>query len=681
MGIPKAQSRYFRPLIELSGRAPSAPSDVTSLHIDATAIIYAAVNRVCGIPHGANGEFNASAYTTALKQSTKIVEGEGMTQLELSIIKETVDMLRSFLTTYNPSALYFIAFDGVVPSPKLNQQRSRRWLSAHTRELVPVTDEGLSNTARARNLFDTTQITPGTKFMARLDAEILATFPTQKVLGNKAIIVYSSYRVPGEGEHKIMEMLRSDNIPMVGSHVVISSDSDMVVLASTLSMDGLHIYREALQGPNPWIDVSLLRYNLSNVYGENARYDMVLLLQLLGNDFVPPQPSFLPGPTGQVSPPDVDTEGRLPSLLEIYKEVGPIITRSEDGIVIDWSKFRSVLTILAETEYERLKAVSPHADNTDPRWSNYIFQGKRDKEEAYEDFRAAWYDRALGDIRDGDEVVDIEVEDIGEDKITVIGHMARYYLMTLSWVCVYYLEGRARADHVYPYRYAPLLRDILDSTWTIEGDMSSIVVSAAEYQAGLPSLNEQVLAVVPTRTIEPYGTIEAVYDELFPLPSDITVDTLGLTKNIENAEIVAIHGLPVLTISNIEVLLGPDRIYDSVENMELTNQIVELITTSWEADKDLFEPSVDLVLEAREQPRSTTTKRAGRAPKATSIIRPEVVEEPSPAPAKVTPSARKGGASVTAPPKAAPSKAPPVAAPPKAAPKKAVLPNLPRTMR
>ena len=57
-------------------------------------------------------------------------------------------------------------------------------------------------------------------------------------------VIYSSYLVPGEGEHKIMKYLRDNRdtiAKMDGSHVIDGNDSDHILLALGYNLPGLFI--------------------------------------------------------------------------------------------------------------------------------------------------------------------------------------------------------------------------------------------------------------------------------------------------------------------------------------------------------------------------------------------------------------------------------------------------------
>ena len=109
-------------------------------------------------------------------------------------------------------SVLFLAVDGVAPRAKMNQQRSRRFRSAKESEEAEKKARQKGEELPKEKKFDSNVITPGTGFMCRLDAQ-LRYFINDKVSRDDAwrgIQVYlSGHETPGEGEHKIMEYIRS----------------------------------------------------------------------------------------------------------------------------------------------------------------------------------------------------------------------------------------------------------------------------------------------------------------------------------------------------------------------------------------------------------------------------------------------------------------------------------------
>jgi 5'-3' exoribonuclease 2 len=119
-----------------------------------------------------------------------------------------------------PKKILYIAIDGVAPRAKMNQQRSRRFRAAFEAEIQRQRDEkliqewstkGVFIPERKKN-FDSNIITPGTEFMSDISSGIKGyiTSKLQNDLVWKNLnVIYNDANVSGEGEHKILEFIKS----------------------------------------------------------------------------------------------------------------------------------------------------------------------------------------------------------------------------------------------------------------------------------------------------------------------------------------------------------------------------------------------------------------------------------------------------------------------------------------
>ena len=130
------------------------------------------------------------------------------------------------VTMARPRKLLYIAVDGVAPRAKMNQQRSRRFRSAQEaaekdqqaeefHALQKRNGQGAADDANSeepKKTWDSNSITPGTPFMDLL-AQSLRYWTKYKLSTDAAWkdlkIIISDATVPGEGEHKIMNFIRS----------------------------------------------------------------------------------------------------------------------------------------------------------------------------------------------------------------------------------------------------------------------------------------------------------------------------------------------------------------------------------------------------------------------------------------------------------------------------------------
>lgn len=183
-------------------------------------------------------------------------------EMMLEVFKYTdrvVNMVR-------PRKLLMIAIDGVAPRAKMNQQRSRRFRSAQEAKEKAADKEELYKMLRQQNggvlppetleamnkkAFDSNSITPGTPFMDILAGSLrywcaykLNTDPAWA----KMKVIISDATVPGEGEHKIMNFVRSQRMSPEHDpntrHVIYGLDADLIMLGLATHEPHFRVLRE-----------------------------------------------------------------------------------------------------------------------------------------------------------------------------------------------------------------------------------------------------------------------------------------------------------------------------------------------------------------------------------------------------------------------------------------------------
>ncbi|KAJ5725487.1 5'-3' exoribonuclease 2 [Penicillium malachiteum] len=184
-------------------------------------------------------------------------------EMMLEIFKYTdrvVNMVR-------PRKLLMIAIDGVAPRAKMNQQRSRRFRSAQeakendekkeelqkllARQRAERGEDSVMEEQAVHKTWDSNVITPGTPFMDILAASLrywisykLNTDPAWE----KLKIIISDATVPGEGEHKIMEFVRSQRASPEHDpntrHVIYGLDADLIMLGLGTHEPHFRVLRE-----------------------------------------------------------------------------------------------------------------------------------------------------------------------------------------------------------------------------------------------------------------------------------------------------------------------------------------------------------------------------------------------------------------------------------------------------
>ena len=240
-------------------------------------------------------------------------------KLYVEICKEVLHLLK----IVKPNKKLIMCVDGPAPLGKQAQQRSRRFRSAYP----PQTSDSSSTDQTSKPPFDPTQFTPGTKLMYELSAYI--DWYIRRNLDNNTNpwatleIIFSSERVPGEGEQKILNHVRKYGDP-THSYCIYGMDADLIMLAMLSRMERFYVLREDNfdAGVDFYlVDVKSIRTRMAQTdlcwsnprleYSKRSAIDdFVLICFLVGNDFLPQIPSL------------EIFQGGLDLLIEIYVAVG-----------------------------------------------------------------------------------------------------------------------------------------------------------------------------------------------------------------------------------------------------------------------------------------------------------------------------------------------------------------------
>ncbi|KAL6451851.1 RAT1 5'-3' exoribonuclease 2 [Candida maltosa Xu316] len=244
-----------------------------------------------------------------------------------------------------PRKVLMIAVDGVAPRAKMNQQRARRFRAAQDAKIkneqlkIAVQErelrgEIIDDAIKGKKEWDSNAITPGTPFMDRL-AEALRYWVAFKLANDPGWanlqVIISDATVPGEGEHKLMNFIRSQRSdPQYDpntKHCIYGLDADLIFLGLATHEPHFRVLREdvfatpdkkftirdqieeATSGvkkdvkkPFLWLHVNVLREYLQvelfiprmtfPFVLERAIDDWVFLCFFAGNDFLPHLPSL-----------------------------------------------------------------------------------------------------------------------------------------------------------------------------------------------------------------------------------------------------------------------------------------------------------------------------------------------------------------------------------------------------
>jgi len=156
---------------------------------------------------------------------------------ETQIINKVILSVENYINIIKPTTTVFIAFDGVAPFAKMEQQRTRRYRTAYVKSLLSP-----SSTSE----WDTSAITPGTHFMMNLSKRVQYAFENMENKYKVSNIIVSGANEPGEGEHKLFEYLRKNPNPATNI-ALYGLDSDLIMLSlfHLQYCNNVYIFREA----------------------------------------------------------------------------------------------------------------------------------------------------------------------------------------------------------------------------------------------------------------------------------------------------------------------------------------------------------------------------------------------------------------------------------------------------
>jgi 5'-3' exonuclease len=226
-------------------------------------------------------DFNAMIYQSIPNQAPN------QTLIETVIID-----MRDLILKANPSKSVYIAMDGPVPMGKIIQQRSRRYKTVLEKSFKAEIKNKLSIITPIIETWSTANISPGTVFMKDMcDAIKKELIELKKML--PISYTFNPDGIPGEGEHKIIDVMRkSTDIDDI--YAVSSPDNDLIVLLLSLKLktylmkktDDIYDYMDI----NQFLNLMHSKYSSQSIDKYRFAEDYKFLTFLCGNDFCKPVP-------------------------------------------------------------------------------------------------------------------------------------------------------------------------------------------------------------------------------------------------------------------------------------------------------------------------------------------------------------------------------------------------------
>ena len=167
--------------------------------------------------------------------------------MEQKMIVEIIAYIEK-LVALSELSLVAIAIDGVVPIAKMIQQRERRFKSSIEKKREREIRERCGMETDSIDSWDTNAISPGTEFMEKLAGELtnwINSTETKSLEGIKTIL--NSSKLPGEGEHKILNFIRANSKELQGNYIIYGLDADLIMLSMVSGVRDVFLLREEIE--------------------------------------------------------------------------------------------------------------------------------------------------------------------------------------------------------------------------------------------------------------------------------------------------------------------------------------------------------------------------------------------------------------------------------------------------
>lgn len=451
MGIPSYFSYIIKNYTGIIRKLNQCPK-FQHLFMDCNSIIYSAYANI-------SSESKSSVGTQTTPTTANI---------EQKIIQDVVFQIKNYIKLISPTKSVFIAFDGVAPFAKMNQQRVRRYKTDFMNRHPVLSDHGKPA------VWDTTAITPGTVFMDKLNRSIQSEFYNKSAQYGVEKIWVSGSNETGEGEHKLFAKIRTKSAFFKNDQIAIYGlDSDLIMLSvfHLKYCEGIQVFRETPEFKTVirrdfsskskeqlFMNIGELSAAISAEMHVTAKqqmstvYDYIFMCFFLGNDFMPHFPAF-----------NIRTHG-VQILTETYRNViGSHPNKSfVDGKTgkIHWKWVNEFVASLAKQEYGHFTTEMATRDRSGLR--NWTSNTPEEKEQIVQNIPM---------IHRADEKY-ICISESGWEKryYKMLFHrdpteenirdICVNYIEGLEWVTQYYTNKCVDWRWKYKYHYPPLMKDL-----------------------------------------------------------------------------------------------------------------------------------------------------------------------------------------------------------------------------
>ena len=438
MGIPSYFSYIIKNHAKLLKKISKNTIPVNNLYLDCNSIIYDAVHNI---------------------DFAKLI----ISDIE-TIINSVCSKIDEYIFQLKPSNIVYIAFDGVAPVAKLEQQRSRRYKSLYQNNI----SKSIFKDTKP-DPWNTTAITPGTTFMKNLNDSVRRKYNDPQKYNIESFVLSPSDK-PGEGEHKLFAFIRQfPELHKDKNTVIYGLDADLIMLSiNHLPIsENIYLFRETphfIKSINPDLEpdesyiidipelAKIITLDMNNGVEQkiNRVYDYIFLCFFLGNDFMPHFPSV-----------NIRTGG-VDKMMNAYKAtIGNTDEILTDGKKIYWKNVRKLVQFLANLEEENIKMETKSRDRREKqalpditpedkfKKFDSVPQYERALEKYINPFKSNWQNRYYKCL------FDVDIDETRKKQICT------NFLEGLEWTMKYYTTGCPDWRWCYNYNYPPLFTDLI----------------------------------------------------------------------------------------------------------------------------------------------------------------------------------------------------------------------------
>jgi len=425
-------------------------------------------------------DLNCKIHPTCFKIKHENSELICVKQLEELQINEIIKDIIILIKLINPKIGVYIAVDGVAPAAKMKQQRFRRFKSVSDNKLWDNIKKK-HNKPNSNLFWNNSAITPGTKFMDKLHNTILNFISTNNLNIN---IIYSSCYSPSEGEHKLLQYIKSN---LEYSYVIYGLDADLIFLSLSSQSNNIHLLRESneidsknndskSQNEFTYVNIELMKNYIYDIIQNKISYilekknvinDFIFICYFLGNDFIP-----------HINSIDIyDNKYGIDYLLNIYIKViqnlsYQYLINLENDIKINMLFFTEFIKLLSiDEEYilkniyysnsKKIKNINDPYEKEIHKIENLLFKINDpiklglDSSSSYINPKSniltpGWRERYYKHYWDIDTD---ELEDFSKKLV-------ENYLIGLKWITLYYFDKNPSWDWYFPFDFPPFISDI-----------------------------------------------------------------------------------------------------------------------------------------------------------------------------------------------------------------------------